>query len=786
VRIGVQTGNFHSPNPGTATYQVIDNNTMQVRRRGIFHNLQTGAPSPYTLSNNGITALTDANETVWDGILLASLAVASTSTNNTIDGSAVSNPSEGYEVWNVDSIAPAAISGGSVSGVDIGLFLNNYEGYNSNAGDGAHASVSGLSITPKATGIGIRVLDSPSSTTHANVQLAIGAGVIVNGGAKGMTVENTNASVTSTSDLALNGQTGNYIELLNNAVDIDATGVSFDGQTGATATLAQNFAIEDKIVHKVDDLSLGLVRVKANEIFVTPASGSIQRGIDAASAGNTVNVAAGTFNESIDVNKHVSLIGAGSGPADTVVTATGGSNGVIQLSASGLSSSQPVLIKDLRVEPVGKAGISVGLFTLATGVNVSFVELDNVSVIGTNTNPCTEQERGLYVDLTSSLTNLKVSNSAFDNLHYGWYIQKQVSADTSTVQDVEVDNTTFNHNNLKGIYTEKLEDATFTTITVDQNGYDGSLLGACSYFNPWLSGVDVNLKAGTYQNLTFEDATVTNNGLGNAKEGVGMMIKARDDASSYNTYPATLDNVFISGGLFAGNERGIRFGEPGKNNAGPTNVVVQDACISGNVQTYSGVDGSAYGGLINVSQATDVATPNWWGDASGPYNAATNPGGTGDAVVGDVIFNPWAVDGCSQTELSATTADPLFCTGESTTVTIDLAYAVDLYGYEFQISYNDSMASAVGAFVNTFFDTTPPVSIPPAWNAVCSAGICRFAVSHISTSSQQSVTGSGQLAEVTLTGVAPGTFNMVISGDTLSDIDGNALSHAVAGPLPIT
>ena len=785
VRIGVQTGNFSRANTGSATYQVIDGNIIQARRRGIFHNLQYGPTSPYTLSNNDITALADANETVWDGILLASLSVASTSSGNTIDGSGVTNPSEGYEVWNVKSTTPAAISGGSVSGVDIGLFLDNYEGYASDAGDGAHASVSGLSITPKATGIGIRVLDSPSSTAHANVQLAIGSGVVVTSGAKGLTVENASASVTSTSDLALSGQTGNYIELVNNAVDIDATSVSFDGQTGATATLAQNFAIEDKIVHKVDNISLGLVRVKASEIFVTTNSGSIQRGIDAASVGNTVNVDAGTFSENVAVNKYVSLIGAGSGASDTVVTATGGSDGVLQLSASGLSASQPVLLKDLRVEPIGKAGISVGQFTLSTGVSVSFVELDNVMVIGTNTSPCTEQERGLYVDLTSSLTNLKISDSAFDNLHYGWYIQKEVSADTSTVQYVEVDNTTFNHNNLKGIYVEKLEDATFTDITVDQNGYDGSLLGACSYFNPWLAGIDVNLKAGTYQNLTFVGATISNNALGDAKEGTGASIKARDDGS-YSAFPATLDNVLIDGGLFTGNERGIRFGEPGKNNAGPTNVLVQNACITGNVQTYSGVDGSAYGGLINTSQATDVATPNWWGDASGPYNAVSNTGGTGDAVVGDVTFNPWNTSGCSQTELSATTADPLFCVGEQTTVTIDLAYVVGLYGYEFKISYNNAMASATGAFVNTFFDTTPPVTIPPAWHAVCTAGECKFAVAHISTGPQQSVTGSGPLAQVTLTGVAPGDFNMTISGDTLSDIDGNVLPHSVAGPLPIT
>lgn len=330
VRIGVQTGNFSRANPGSATYQVMDGNTIEARRRGIFHNLHYGPTSPYTLSNNDITAVADANEPVWDGILLASLSVASTASGNTIDGSAVTVPSEGYEVWNVKSTSPSAISGGSVSGVSIGLFLNNYEGYSSDAGDGAHASVSGLSIAPNTGGTGMRVLDSPSSTAHANVQLAIGSGVSVSGGAAGLVVENANASVTSAGDLALSGQTGNYIGLVSNIGDIDATSVSFDGLTGATATLAQNFAIEDKVVHKVDDSSLGLVRVKAGEIFVTTSSGSIQRGIDAATAGDIVNVAAGTYTESPTIGKALRLLGAQADVAVAGRTAGAASEAAIQ------------------------------------------------------------------------------------------------------------------------------------------------------------------------------------------------------------------------------------------------------------------------------------------------------------------------------------------------------------------------------------------------------------------------------------------------------------------------
>jgi hypothetical protein len=499
----------------------------------------------------------------------------------------------------------------------------------------------------------------------------------------------------------------------------------------------------------------------------------------------TINVAAGSYPETVTVSRLVTINGAGSGAGGTVISATGGTGGVVQLAASGLSASQPILLENLRIQPTGRAGISVGQFPNGTtGTNVSYIELNNVKVVGTNTSPCTEQERGLFVDLTSSLTHLKIANSAFDNLHYGWYFQKQVSADTSTVQYVDVQNTTFNHNNLKGLYAEKLEDATFTNVVVSQNGYDASLLAACSYFAPWMSGFDINLKAGTYQNLSFVSSVFANNALGGAKEGVGLAVKERGSGNdpSYGAFPATLSVVTVSGSLVSGNERGIRFGEPGKNNTGPTNVAVHNTCISGNVQTYSGTDGSAYGGLVNMSQATTDATNNWWGDASGPTNVG-NPTGTGDAAVGLVTFSPWNTIGCPNTKLSTATDDALFCVGEQTSVTIDLAQIANLYGYQFQVSYDQAKASATGAFVNSFFDTTGQYK---AWNADCitTPGTCKFAVTK--TGSAAPVTGTGTLATITLTGVAPGTFNMAISDNVLSDIDGAALFHNLGTSLPMT
>jgi len=449
--------------------------------------------------------------------------------------------------------------------------------------------------------------------------------------------------------------TGNSLGASQKAIEvigtfnIDATGGNtINGIATSGATTAQLFTIEDAINHKIDESTRGLVTINASELYVTPLSYAgvnttplIQRGIDAAGlTGWTVNVAPGTFDNSIEINKRISLIGAGSDPLiGTVITKSGGNDGAINLNASGVSGT-PIQISNFCIRPIGAAGISVGLFTQATGKSVSYINFDNVKVIGTNLNPCTEQERGLYVDNTSSLTNVTFNNCAFNNLHYGWYMQKQVSADISTVSNIQVISTTFNHNNAKGIYTEKLSDATFTGCTIDENGlYNAD--ANCSYFDPWKAGFDFNLKAGTYQNITVQNCDFTNNGKGlngasgTAKEGVALTFKARSDGATYGANPAILTGVFVQNSIFNGNERGIRLGEPGKNNPQPLNVTITNNSFTTNVTTYTGTDGSTYGDVINAMESSNLvsATCNWWGTADGDLIPAK--------IAGSVSYNPW-------------------------------------------------------------------------------------------------------------------------------------------------
>ncbi|NLA25729.1 MAG: cadherin-like domain-containing protein, partial [Bacteroidales bacterium] len=391
---------------------------------------------------------------------------------------------------------------------------------------------------------------------------------------------------------------------------------------------------------------------------------SIQSAVDDAQPGDVLLVGPGTFLENVLVDKKVQIIGSGNGEdplVDTIVSSPASFDtkvGLFNLAASGVAADDALVLSNMRLNPVGQAGISVGRFTESTGTNVAFVELDSLKVIGTNTNPQTEQERGLFVDSTSSLRNILIKDSSFDKLNYGFYFMKAVSADTSTVSDLTVTNTTLNHNNLKGIYAEKLNNAVFTDVTVSENGF-----APTSFGQDFMSGVDINLKAGTYENIQFIRPVITDNALGGAKHGVGITIKARNDGG-YAANPATLNGVLIEGAQITGNERGIRFGEPGKLNAGPTNVIVQYNRIFGNVQTYSGTDGSIYGGLINASEANVTAVNNWWGCNEGPTVEDC------DAAVSEL--NAGEIDASKWLVLSLTLPNSGVEPGTATTISADL------------------------------------------------------------------------------------------------------------------
>ncbi|MEI9947315.1 MAG: hypothetical protein WDN26_24275 [Chitinophagaceae bacterium] len=134
--------------------------------------------------------------------------------------------------------------------------------------------------------------------------------------------------------------------------------------------------------------------------------------------------------------------------------------------------------------------------------------------------------------------------------------------------------TTFTGNTLKGLYFEKLNEASFDNITVDNNGTSETEHAA---------GIDINLKFGNYSTIEIKNSTISNNGKSN-NNGGGILVKARisgGPSGIYGTNPATLNNVSIHNNFVTTNGAGtwgagIRIGESNNSftgtDVGPTAV----------------------------------------------------------------------------------------------------------------------------------------------------------------------------------------------------------------------
>ena len=384
-------------------------------------------------------------------------------------------------------------------------------------------------------------------------------------------------------------------------------------------------------------------------IYGYDAFNKIQDGINAVASGGTVNVAVGTYNETVTLNKPVSIIGAGQD--NTIITGSvamtapdstermvlkdlsvissdspyiGDTVYAIRIDASN-GNTAPVTLQNVKVRSplLGNRVYGAGIFITPNGNQVDDLVVDNCTVNDSWTHGIFI--KNTVVSNTSIVSNVTLSNSTFDNngtkgtSQSGWglYILSPSFGNTVFVNYLTVTNCSFNGSNDKGIYAESLSNAIFTNVTANGN---------------YKEGMDINLKWCAYENLVFNGCTFTGNGI--TTNSAGLIIKGRNDGTNYGAHPASLVNVDINGGTFSGNGIGISVG----NNV--TDIEIHNANISGNISA----------GVINWTDSAIInATNNWWGDPSGPYDNKTlpgipnynNPSGLGNAVSSKVDYKPW-------------------------------------------------------------------------------------------------------------------------------------------------
>ena len=561
--------------------------------------INASAATGYGLSTNGISNVTLSTFTFLGpangsyGVKLQGVSTTVSATNIRLDHLTV----RASKKTNID-----------LNGIN-GIVINDIITQNTQAGTGLaitdcrHVSITNLVTSNNAWG-GCAIYT---------------AGTYFPGGVDNVSFSGVN-SFTETAPDMYTGTGGGYgITNLNLA----GSSLVYRVSKKAAATYSFYYTSQERALAYAQAADTGsVVRTIAGTTFYVDGWMKIQRAIDSASTGATIVVFPGLYAENITLTRGVTVTGAGSGSdtvSNTVITRSTNAS-VITIAANN------VTLGHMRIEPSGNVGLDV-----STGPR-SGLTINDVSVVGNGIADGNENEMGFRVSPDVTLTGLTVTQSAFDSLSYGVYFGKGTLNGGSDVSGVTISGTSFNGNTVKGLYIEKLSHARLTDVTVAGNGLDTVFWNA--KFN---AGIDINLKGMAYDSIALINPIVTGNGRG-VQYGAGMMIKARDDGS-YASSPATLTNVTVEGGSFAGNELAIRVGEPGASNAGPAGVVIRNAVITGNTGTWS-TNAGLRRGIENVSQSVVDARLCTWGTETGPYHA-TNPGGLGDAVSDNVLFYPW-------------------------------------------------------------------------------------------------------------------------------------------------
>ena len=193
-----------------------------------------------------------------------------------------------------------------------------------------------------------------SSTSQLGVKIGYGTnGTIgttaINGGVDGLIVDGLDSQIAFNAGDSFSGQSDQYITLTNYAMggrEVSVSGMTFDGVVANNNTTdAQSFVIEDKIHHAMDESYVGLVTWKDNNLYATTNNLGIQRAIDLSNIDGSVNIAAGTYNENLNIGQGISLIGRGVG--NTIIN--GGTNTAIYVQAGDAA----VNLSDLTVTTNG-------------------------------------------------------------------------------------------------------------------------------------------------------------------------------------------------------------------------------------------------------------------------------------------------------------------------------------------------------------------------------------------------------------------------------------------------
>lgn len=350
----VVNGGFVNVSAGTYAEDVVINKTVTLTGAQAGVDARTRSGASESIVDGAFQLLADADNVTIDGFSI----LDGSNIGGANVGIFVGNGASGTTIQNTIFTRSGVVDGDSFRGVlstsnggNTGLTVtqNSFSGW-----------ATGVFLNPGAAGADIidndfdgnfvgMSIDGPDNTqvTGNSFTNNVFEGLGIGPGATppALTLE-TNTFDANTTHIAV------YTD-----VDVDATTNAFDGTDAGDMTIAELFALEDKIGHGIDSGFSGFVTTRAGNVFVTENSGSIQRGIDAADTGETVNVANGTYASSTRLNIYNSLTLSGESESGTLIDQRGvsGTYGM-------LVSANDVTLQDFTFYgPDGSSGSHYGI-----------------------------------------------------------------------------------------------------------------------------------------------------------------------------------------------------------------------------------------------------------------------------------------------------------------------------------------------------------------------------------------------------------------------------------------
>lgn len=394
---------------------------------------------------------------------------------------------------------------------------------------------------------------------------------------------------------------------------------------------------------------------------------SIQDALDEALAGDTILIAEGTYDGGFTIaTEGLTLKAVG----DVVIEGNFRELNSISEGASVAEWLQGVAAYaggeyaaiTIAADDVTLDGLTITNFNLGISLSTSIDDLALTDV------DISSGITGIRKSTAATIDGLTITGGSFSDMQHGMTVYKANSAD-GRLSNFTVDGASFSNLNEKGIYLETGEQVLMTNLTMTDVGEFGRTM-SFGGLGTWGAGIDVNLKYSNgvdYSDITISDSTFTNVGTSD-QDGAGtphlggaaIAVKTRDDASSYNTNPATFDGeVSIDGVTIDGTSVGVRIGEPGKTNAGPavdiTNTTIDNAVTAevDNVSASTLTVNLGDGGETWAAAATTTGDIDFAGGAgddhmTGGGGADSFAGGGGaDTVDGGAGLDTVTFDGDS-------------------------------------------------------------------------------------------------------------------------------------------